>query len=65
MPEKEQIIERVPPQNTMRFDYRENWLKINPVLGLGMVGYEKDTGILRTGDGKSKFMDLPEQRKNK
>lgn len=38
---------------------RENWEKQNPILAAGVMGYETDTNILRIGNGRSRFADLP------
>lgn len=44
----------------LRRGTRSQWLEHNPVLALGEPGFETDTQILRIGDGKTAFADLPE-----
>lgn len=44
----------------LRRGTRAQWLEHNPVLALGEPGFETDTQILRIGDGKTAFADLPE-----
>ena len=34
------------------------WVQINPVLPLGMIGYESDTGRVKIGDGISDWNTL-------
>lgn len=34
------------------------WEAVNPVLGDGEIGVEKDTGIIKVGDGVAAWMDL-------
>lgn len=41
-----------------RRDTRENWLKYNPVLMEGEVGYETDTHHQKVGDGVSTYSEL-------
>lgn len=41
-----------------RRDTRENWLKYNPVLMEGEVGYEIDTHHQKIGDGVSTYSEL-------
>lgn len=35
-----------------------DWAYNNPILASGEPGYEKDTGRLRIGDGKTPFLSL-------
>lgn len=41
-----------------RRDTRENWLKYNPVLMEGEVGYEIDTHHQKIGDGVNTYSEL-------
>lgn len=41
-----------------RRDIKENWLKYNPVLMEGEVGYETDTHHQKVGDGVSTYSEL-------
>lgn len=43
----------------LRTDSAGNWRKANPVLLLGEVGFEEDTGRIKIGDGKSAWLVLP------
>lgn len=43
----------------LRSDSAGNWLKTNPVLLLGEIGFEQDTGRIKIGDGKSVWRTLP------
>ncbi len=42
----------------LRTDSAGNWLKANPVLLLGEVGYEEDTGRIKIGNGISTWSEL-------
>src|SRR5215211_414315 len=35
------------------------WGSTNPILGDGEIGYEKDTGLMKVGDGTSRWRSLP------
>lgn len=37
----------------------QNWVTRNPVLGSGQVGFERDTGKSKIGDGSTKWNALP------
>lgn len=41
-----------------RRDTAANWAGINPILGLGERGHERDTGLSKTGDGSKRWNDL-------
>lgn len=41
-----------------RRDTAANWAGINPILGLGERGHERDTGLSKTGDGTKRWNDL-------
>jgi hypothetical protein len=43
----------------LRRDTEENWLKYNPILLEGEVGYEIDTRRRKIGDGICAYSDLP------
>ena len=45
----------------IRRDLAANWANplINPILGDGEMGYEKDTGKMKIGDGVTHWNDLP------
>lgn len=43
----------------LRTDSADNWININPVLLLGEVGFEEDTGRIKIGNGKSAWNVLP------
>ena len=40
-------------------DTSKNWNKNNRVLFEGEIAYEKDTGRIKVGDGKSSYTELP------
>lgn len=42
----------------LRNDTADNWSKINPILGKGEAGVEVDTGLVKFGDGTSKWSSL-------
>lgn len=42
-----------------RRDTEANWEAANPVLADGEPGYTEDTGVLKVGDGTSKWAELP------
>ena len=42
----------------LRVGTAAEWVTHNPILGLGEVGYESDTKILRIGDGATAFTSL-------
>ena len=41
--------------------YAEDWKKLNPTLAAAEPGFELDTGKLKIGDGKTKWIDLKYQ----
>ncbi len=41
-----------------RRDTSENWEKENPILAYGEPGYDKDTGMLKIGDGVTRWKAL-------
>lgn len=43
----------------LRRDTAAKWALVNPVLALAEPGYEMDTRRRKTGDGVSKWNDLP------
>lgn len=43
----------------LRTDSADNWIYTNPVLLLGEVGFEEDTGRIKIGNGKSAWNVLP------
>ena len=43
----------------LRTDSAGNWLKANPVLLLGEVGIESDTGKVKIGNGTATWRELP------
>ncbi len=43
----------------LRTDSAGNWLNTNPVLLLGEVGIEADTGKIKIGDGNTAWRTLP------
>lgn len=43
----------------LRTDSAGNWLKANPVLLLGEIGIEADTGKIKIGDGTTVWRTLP------
>lgn len=43
----------------LRRDTAANWIAINPILGDGEQGYEKDTGKMKIGDGVTPWNALP------
>lgn len=43
----------------LRNDHAEHWRIKNPVLQEGEPGYERDTGLLKFGNGFDKWNDLP------
>jgi hypothetical protein len=45
----------------VRRDTAANWASslVNPVLGDGEMGYEKDTGKMKVGDGVRRWNQLP------
>lgn len=43
----------------IRRDTSTSWTNINPILGDGEMGYEKDTGKLKIGDGIRTWNQLP------
>lgn len=46
-------------QIAIRRDSLANWTSVNPVLGDGEPAFDESGGILRIGDGITKFLDLP------
>lgn len=48
----------------VKFQWRKNtsveWADLNPVLLAGEPGYILDTGNYKLGDGRSRWLDLPE-----
>lgn len=41
-----------------RRDTSSNWFQANPVLAEGEPGFESDTGILKIGDGETRWLNL-------
>lgn len=41
-----------------RIDLARNWQQVNPILLLGEIGIESDTGFSKVGDGSSRWNDL-------
>ncbi len=46
-------------QIRFRRNLKTGWESTNPVLGPGEPGYERDTRLLKIGDGYTKWNDLP------
>jgi hypothetical protein len=46
-------------QIQIRYDTAANWTAENPVLLLGELGYETDTGNIKIGDGTTAWVTLP------
>jgi hypothetical protein len=42
----------------IRRDTAANWTSINPILSDGEMGYEKDTGKMKIGDGIKRWNQL-------
>ncbi len=42
----------------LRNDLAENWASVNPKLLAGEIGIEKDTGLMKIGDGENLWNDL-------
>jgi hypothetical protein len=42
----------------IRRDVGANWVSSNPILLDGEMGYEKDTGKMKIGDGVTRWNDL-------
>lgn len=42
----------------IRRDVSTNWTSINPILSDGEMGYEKDTGKMKIGDGIKRWNQL-------
>lgn len=42
----------------LRRDRSSNWVRINPILGDGEPGYERDTGRFKIGDGVHNWLEL-------
>lgn len=42
----------------IRRDFAANWVTNNPVLGDGEMGYEKDTGKMKIGNGTAAWNSL-------
>ena len=49
---------RVKATLILRNDTAANWHETNPILALGEIGAENDTGLLKLGDGLHRFNDL-------
>lgn len=49
----------MPTRIRTRRDTAANWASINPVLGLGEEGWERDTGVVKIGDGSTPYNSLP------
>ena len=45
-----------------RIDLTRNWQQVNPILLLGEIGIESDTGFSKVGDGSSRWNDLDYMR---
>lgn len=43
----------------IRRDMAANWVTVNPILGDGEMGYEKDTGKMKIGNGVTSWNALP------
>ncbi len=43
----------------MRRDKKDTWAARNPILRDGEPGYEKDTRLMKIGDGLTAWNDLP------
>jgi hypothetical protein len=53
------MSETIPARVQLRRGTAAQWTAANPVLLDGEVGYERDTGRLRIGDGSTTFTSLP------
>jgi hypothetical protein len=42
-----------------RRDTTKQWERVNPVLADGEVGLERDTNLLKMGNGSARWLDLP------
>jgi len=49
---------RVKATLILRNDTASEWFSKNPILALGEIGAENDTGLLKLGDGLHRFNDL-------
>ncbi len=52
-------IKRIKARMLIRRDSSENWLKSNPVLMQGEMGYDITIKNFKIGDGESHWNDLP------
>lgn len=43
----------------IRHDLAANWTSVNPILAVGEMGYETDTGKVKFGDGTTTWTGLP------
>lgn len=49
---------RVPAKIWNRSDLSTTWTRVNPVLGKGEIGQERDTGKFKMGNGTSPWSEL-------
>jgi hypothetical protein len=49
----------IPGRFQVRRDTSANWTSANPKLADGEMGYEKDTGKIKIGDGNALWNSLP------
>lgn len=52
-------VATAPIRLAIRRDFALQWVAINPVLLDGELGYEKDTGRMKIGDGVRAWNSLP------
>lgn len=48
----------IPGRFQVRRDTSTNWVNANPILADGEMGYEKDTGKMKIGDGVKTWNQL-------
>lgn len=49
----------MPVQIQLRRGILEEWIEANPILALGELSVETDTGKFKIGDGVKHWVDLP------